>query len=143
MEQPFFSSREAADITGCTLRQLQYWREKEVVIPTINATGTGRSIYYSQANLVELSVMAYWLSLGLTFEVAHESLMKLRAIEPRFVEPPIARRFMLKWEEMRGKLELVEFDREGAIASLDAGQPVIPVWLEQIYSKLSNKISPN
>jgi DNA-binding transcriptional MerR regulator len=47
MEEPFFSSREAAEITGCTLRQLQYWREKDVVIPTINATGTGRSIYRS------------------------------------------------------------------------------------------------
>jgi DNA-binding transcriptional MerR regulator len=136
MEETFFSSREAAEITGCTLRQLQYWREKEVVVPTISATGTGRSVYYSQANLVELAVMAYLLSLGLIFEVARETLEMLREIEPEFVNPKIERRFMLKWEEKMGKLELVEFDREGAIASLDSGQPVIPLWMEEIHAKL-------
>ena len=140
MGETFFSSREAAEITGCTLRQLQYWREKEVVVPTINATGTGRSIYYSWANLVELAVMAYWLSLGLTFEVAHESLTRLREIEPRFVEPQITKRFMLKWEEKVGKLELVEFDRESATSFLEQGQPVIPIWLDQIYQQLQAKL---
>ncbi|MEC4896371.1 MAG: MerR family transcriptional regulator [Oscillatoria sp. PMC 1051.18] len=140
MGETFFSSREAAEITGCTLRQLQYWREKEVVVPTISGTGTGRSIYYSQANLVELAVMEYLLSLGLTFEIAHESLTRLREIEPRFVDPQIKRRFMLKWEEKVGKLELVEFDREGAIASLDSGQPIIPVWLDRLYQQLAQNL---
>ncbi|MEC4990312.1 MAG: MerR family transcriptional regulator [Oscillatoria sp. PMC 1068.18] len=140
MGETFFSSRETAEITGCTLRQLQYWREKEVVVPTISGTGTGRSIYYSWANLVELAVMEYLLSLGLTFEIAHESLMRLREIEPRFVDRQIKRRFMLKWEEKVGKLELVEFDREGAIASLDSGQPIIPIWLDGIHKKLVQKL---
>jgi long-subunit acyl-CoA synthetase (AMP-forming) len=31
---------------------------------------------------------------------------------------------------MERSLELVEFDRKKAIASLDEGKPVIPVWLE-------------
>ncbi|MBR8838672.1 MAG: MerR family transcriptional regulator, partial [Stigonema ocellatum SAG 48.90 = DSM 106950] len=37
--------------------RLQYWREKGVIVPVISETGTGRSIYYSKANLVELAVM--------------------------------------------------------------------------------------
>lgn len=81
-----------------------------MVVSTIDATGTGRSVYYYQANLVEL----YWLSLGLTFEVMHESLTRLWEIESRFVGPEIKKRFMLKWEEKVGKLESVEFDRESA-----------------------------
>ncbi|WP_442936954.1 MerR family transcriptional regulator [Nostoc sp.] len=29
MQETFFTSKEAAEITGCTLRQLQYWRERD------------------------------------------------------------------------------------------------------------------
>lgn len=37
-------------------------------------------------------------------------------------------------------LELMEFDRERAIASLDAGEPVIPIWLEKIYQRVVNQL---
>jgi hypothetical protein len=37
-------------------------------------------------------------------------------------------------------LSLVEFDRKRAIASLDQGKPVIPVWLDIIYNKLNNRL---
>ena len=29
---PIFTSKQAADITGCTLRQLQYWRDQGIVL---------------------------------------------------------------------------------------------------------------
>lgn len=53
--------KEAAQLTGCTPRQIQYWREKGIVVPVISDTGNGRSIYYSSSNLVELAAMVYWL----------------------------------------------------------------------------------
>ena len=53
MVEKFFTSKNAALITGCTLRQLQYWREKGVIVPVVSATGTGRSVYYSRSELVE------------------------------------------------------------------------------------------
>ncbi|WP_230967654.1 hypothetical protein [Nostoc commune] len=37
-------------------------------------------------------------------------------------------------------LELVEFDRKKAIASLDKGKSVIPVWLDVIYQQLEVKL---
>lgn len=37
-------------------------------------------------------------------------------------------------------LSLVEFDRKRAIASLDEGKPVIPVWLDVIYHGLASKL---
>ncbi|MFW6264285.1 MAG: MerR family transcriptional regulator [Cyanobacteriota bacterium] len=140
MSETFFSSKEAAKITGCTLRQLQYWREKGVIVPVISATGTGKSIYYSQSNLVELAVMQHWLSLGLSFEVARDNLERLRKKEPQFVDPKTDKRFMLLWSEKEKDLQLEEFERENAIASLDSGQPVIPVWLDQIHSELTKKM---
>ncbi|MFM6396898.1 MerR family transcriptional regulator, partial [Planktothrix sp.] len=68
MSETFFTSKQASEITGCSLRQLQYWREKGVVVPSISATGTGRSIYYSRSELVKLAAMEYCLSVGLSFE---------------------------------------------------------------------------
>ncbi len=140
MQETFFTSRQAAQITGCTLRQLQYWREKGVIVPTISGTGTGRSVYYSRSGLVELAVMEYCLGVGLSFEVAATTVKQLKAKEPEFASPAVSRRFMLQWDGKKRSLELVDFDLERAIASLKEGQPAIPLWLEAIHQRIANKL---
>ncbi len=159
MQEAFFTSKQAAEITGCTLRQLQYWREKGVVVPTISATGTGRSVYYSTTNLLELAVMVHFLSVGLSFDLAGETLKTLKDKEPELFTTKVGqgKRFMLlrrreaachqtsRKEELSKRekiptLFVVEFDREKAIASLEQGQPVIPVWLDIIYQQLAEKL---
>jgi DNA-binding transcriptional MerR regulator len=140
MSERFFSSKEAAEITGCSLRQLQYWRERGVIVPPISATGTGRSIYYSRSELAELVVMEYWLSVGLSFEVAAKALKALKHKAPDFSDPVVQKRFMLVWDRKEKELTLEEFEREDAIAFLDKGQPVIPVWLDQIHHQLAVKL---
>lgn len=140
MEKIFFTSKEAAQITGCTLRQLQYWREKEVVLPVVDATGTGRSVYYSQTDLVELVAIKYWLSIGLSFDLARETLKTLKDQEPNFSNPSQARRFMLWRDSAERSLELVDFDLERAIASLREGQPTIPVWLDAFHQRLGTRL---
>jgi DNA-binding transcriptional MerR regulator len=141
MSETFFSSKEAAEITGCSLRQLQYWRERGVVVPPISATGTGRSIYYSRSELTELVVMEYWLSVGLSFEVAAKALQALKQKAPDFSDPVVQKRFMLVWDREKKDLSLEEFEREDAITSLDEGKPVIPVWLDVIAWQLNNKLN--
>lgn len=147
MQETFFTSKEAAEITGCTLRQLQYWRERGVIVPVISETGTGRSIYYSKSNLLELAAMSYWLSVGLSFDIASTTLKTLKDQEPELFISGKGKRFMLLQAQERSplgvpkvSLELVEFDRKNAIASLDAGKPVIPVWLDVIYQQLEVKL---
>ncbi len=140
MQETFFTSKQAARITGCTLRQLQYWREKGVVVPVISGTGTGRSLYYSRSDLVELAVMEYWLSVGLSFDVARQSLKMLKDQEPEFFNPDKARRLMLAWNAKTRSLKLVQFDLEEAIASLKSGQPVIPLWLDAIHEELAKTL---
>ncbi|MEH1793036.1 MULTISPECIES: MerR family transcriptional regulator [unclassified Nostoc] len=95
MQETFFTSKEAAEITGCTLRQLQYWRERGVIVPVISDTGTGRSIYYSKSNLLELAAMSYWLSVGLSFDIASTTLKKLKDQEPELFTSGKGKRFML------------------------------------------------
>jgi len=140
MQETFFTSKQAAKLTGCTLRQLQYWREKGVVVPVISGTGTGRSLYYSQSDLIELAVMEYWLSVGLSFDVARQALKTLKDKEPEFFNPEKARRLMLAWNAKTRSLKLVEFDWEEAIASLKSGQPVIPLWLDAIHDSLKKRL---
>ncbi|HYW21448.1 MAG TPA: MerR family transcriptional regulator [Nodularia sp. (in: cyanobacteria)] len=140
MQETFFSSKEASQITGCTLRQIQYWREKGIVVPVISETGTGRSIYYSKSNLVELAAMVYWLSVGISFDIACETLKRLKAQEPELFISGKGKRFMLLLSAQNESLSLVEFDRKSAIASLDEGKPVIPVWLDVIYQSLEERL---
>jgi DNA-binding transcriptional MerR regulator len=142
MQEKFFTSKEAAQITGCTLRQIQYWREKGIVVPVISDTGTGRSIYYSRSNLVELAAMVYWLSTGISFDIACETLKQLKEQEPELFISGRGRRFMLLLSQ-DDSLSLVEFDRKRAIAFLDEGKAVIPVWLDVIYQQLLMKLELN
>ena len=140
MQEKFFTTKQAAEITGCTLRQLQYWREKGVVVPVVEATGKGRSVYYSQSDLVTLAAMEYCLSVGLSFDVARETVKTLKEKEPEFSNPTSARRLMLSWDKASRSLKLVEFDLERAIAALTSGQPAIPLWLDAIHQRLAKRL---
>ena len=140
MGEKFFTSKEAAKSVGCSLRQLQYWREKEVVVPTIEGSGTGRSIYYSRSDLVELAIMEYLLSVGLSFATASWNLKELIKIDADYANPETKRRWMLRWDLNMRKLVLETFDREKAIALLDKGQAVIPIWLDTIHQVLQKKL---
>lgn len=139
-QETFFTSKEAAQLTGCTLRQIQYWREKGIVVPIISDTGTGRSIYYSRSNLVELAAMVYWLSTGISFDIACFILKRLKEKEPELFISGRGKRFMLLLSH-DDSLSLVEFDRKMAIASLDQGKAVIPVWLDVIYQELVSRLT--
>jgi len=139
MEERFFTSKQAAQIAGCTLRQLQYWRESGVVVPAIAETGTGRSIYYSEENLVELAAMVYWLSVGFTFEVAREVLKTLKEQYLGLLNDREPKRLIFVKESQEGAAKLVEFDGEKVVAAWAEGKFVVPVWLDVIYGRLNNK----
>ncbi|WP_373529890.1 hypothetical protein [Nostoc sp.] len=97
--------------------------------------------------------MRYWLSVGLSFDIASTTLKKLKYQEPELFTSgkgkrsplgvPLAEplvRVNVSEREEKVSLELVEFDRKKAIASLEQGQPVIPVWLDIIYQQLAEKL---
>ena len=140
MQERFFTSKQASQITGCTLRQLQYWREKEVVVPTISGTGTGRSIYYAEKDLATLAVMEYLLTLGFNFELCREKLKELQKEEQGFFSSPLAEapmsRYMLWRPNSHVELKLGKYNLDLAIEMLEKGQPVIPFWLDLIQEEL-------
>ncbi|WP_245602701.1 hypothetical protein [Gloeothece verrucosa] len=84
--------------------------------------------------------MEYLLSVGLSFEAASGILQQLKEFEPDFANREIFKRLMLVFDESVGILKLKDFNREEAIAFVDKGFPVIPVWLDGIYQQLINKL---
>lgn len=141
MNDNFFTSTEAAAITGCSRRQLQYWREKGIVIPTVATTGRGRNVYYSLPDLLALAVMEYLLTIGLSFEVCRNALDLLRSKEAWFFDQVIEQTPM-KWlmflpmSTKESDLDVTEFDQQAALEALCQGRPVVPFKTDWVRSRL-------
>ena len=137
----FLTSKEAAEITGCTLRQLQYWREQGVVVPTVDATGRGRSVFYTQEDLAALMVMAHLLSAGLDYTEACAGLEALREREPEFSKDSVISRYFFSRSGDGDRLIIKEFEVEVAQRALLDGQTVIPIWLDRLHEILIDRIN--
>lgn len=138
--ETLYTSTQASEITGCSRRQLQYWREKDVLVPHLNTTGTGRTVYYSIDDLVVLVLMDYMLSMGLDFQLSSKVLEEIRKQDPKLLEFGQFKRFMLCRNSGGQQLELSEFDLEKAITALCNGQPAIPIWLDAVQDSLVKKL---
>ncbi|QHU98938.1 type I restriction-modification enzyme R subunit C-terminal domain-containing protein [Synechocystis sp. CACIAM 05] len=136
----FFTSQQASEITGCTLRQLQYWREKGVVSPAVDATGRGRSVYYSQADLFELMVMKHLLNAGLEYTQAVDVLFGLRHKEPSFTDAPQHSRYLVTRYPEHKMLVIEPFSLDTVQEAMYGGQLVVPLWLDEIHLKLGQKL---
>ena len=145
MGEPFYTSTEASKITGCSRRQLQYWRKQGVVVPTVNPGGKGRNVYYTESDLLILSIMEYLLSLGLNFDVSLKVLETLRDKDVWFLDKSLARkknnRLMLVLSDNKeNEIQLTNFDVELAIQKLEQGYAIAPFWRDRIYDKLQNNL---
>ncbi len=144
MEGKYYTSTEAAEITNCSRRQLQYWRDKGVVVPTVNTTGKGRNVYYSITDLLTLTVMRYLLSVGLSFEVCREALAMLQDKEPwlfeEFPKKKMKKLMLISNASQEKYLTLAEFDKEAALEALCQGQTVVPFWCERVHQQLKDNL---
>ncbi len=78
-----FSSREVAALTGITLRQLQWWDERRIVVPE----RAGRRRLYSLSNLAELAVIAELRDKGFSLQRVRRVVRALeREFQRRLVE---------------------------------------------------------
>ncbi|MGK7898792.1 MAG: MerR family transcriptional regulator [Xenococcus sp. (in: cyanobacteria)] len=144
MGEAFYTSTEASKITGCSRRQLQYWRRQGVVVPTVNPGGKGRNVYYSESDLLVLAVMEYLLSIGLNFDVSL-SVLKLLTAKGLFLAAK-------SWEKDQASLmfflglsneevQLEKFNVELAKQKLEEGYPVVPFCCDRIYDKLQKNLT--
>ncbi|MEB3188719.1 MAG: DEAD/DEAH box helicase family protein [Snowella sp.] len=112
MAEGFYTTKQAAKIVGCTIRQIQYWRKQEVVVPQINPSGTGHSVYYSREDLTDLAIVHYLLQRGYSFQSAGDVLGKLKEIDPRYNVPENGQRYLLKWDTDTEVLTVTPFSSD-------------------------------
>ncbi len=135
----FLTTKTTSQITGCTLRQLQYWREQGLVVPEVDATGKGRSVFYTRENLVVLMVMQKLLSGGLDYSQACAGLEALKERDPHFTDSNIQSRYLLSHDDDHTMI-IMDFEINNIEQCLKKGYPVIPIWLDEIHSSLTEKL---
>jgi DNA-binding transcriptional MerR regulator len=138
----YFTSSEAAIISRCSRRQLQYWRDRGIVVPEINASGKGRNVYYSESNLLELIVMHYFLSRNLSFELSEFVLNNLKeksASKLIYGLHANFKRFMIRIDS-EDQYFLEDFNLELALDWIESGLPVVPFWEEKVHLQLKDNL---
>ncbi|BAQ60381.1 type I restriction-modification system [Geminocystis sp. NIES-3708] len=135
----FLTTKTTSQITGCTLRQLQYWREQGLVVPEVDATGKGRSVFYTRENLVVLMVMQKLLSGGLDYSQACAGLEALKERDPHFTDSNIQSRYLLSHDDDH-TMVIMDFEINNIEQCLKKGCAVIPIWLDEIHSSLTEKL---
>lgn len=143
MGEAFYTSTEASKITGCSRRQLQYWRRQGVVVPTVNPGGKGRNVYYSESDLLILAVMEYLLSIGLNFDVSL-TILNLLIAKSLFLSAQSWKKDQARLMFFLGldneEVQLKNFDVELAKQKLEEGCPVVPFCCDRIYDKLQDNL---
>ena len=145
MGESFYTSTEASKITGCSRRQLQYWRKQGVVLPTVNPGGKGRNVYYTESDLLILSIMEYLLSLGLNFDISLKVLEIIRDKDAWFLDRSLARKknnrlMLILSDREENQIQLTDFNVELAIQKLEQGYTITPFWRDRIYEKLQDNL---
>ncbi len=107
----------------------------------VDATGKGRSVFYTRDDLVALMVMEHLLSAGLDYTQARAGLEALREKEPNFCKPSVNTRYVLFKHQKNDHIILKDFYVEDIQAALKRGEAVIPLWLDQIHGKLTAQLS--
>jgi hypothetical protein len=94
---------------------------------------------------VALTVMEYLLSIGLSFEVCQHVLGILKVRESWMFDESVAKeemkRLMLVPDSKEQLRELVRFDRDLAMETIDRGSPVVPFWSDRIYKRLQQNLT--
>ena len=141
MEEKFFTSTQATAITGCSRRQLQYWRDQNIVVPTVHPIGKGRNVFYSREDLATLMVMSHLLSKGLDFEQACRGLKLLKQVNSKFTQPKSQDCYFLTFDDSGHQLVIKNYDADTMGSALQKGEPIIPILLGDIHRKLLEKLS--
>ena len=85
MADAFFSSKQAANISGLSLRQLNYWRKTELITPS-NFSRGGHS-RYSFTDLLALKTSKRLIDAGVSVQRIRECIHSLLNLLPQLQQP--------------------------------------------------------
>jgi len=135
MAQEIFTTAEVARITGFSIRQLDYWAQQEIVVPsTQQSHGPGTRRLYSIDDLVQLNFIRQLKRHGWSTQKIREAISRLRDI---MGDPNPLKSAMLV--DGKGSMLALCKTKEGERILLDAlstgGQLVMGIVLEMLIEE--------
>lgn len=143
MDKQFFTSKEAATIAGLTYRQVEYWRKKDIIVPTINTEGSGHNVYYSLCELWQLALMGYLLDMGLDFQICCQILNEFKERHEEFMKDPLdfsPLKYTLCPDTEKG-FTLKHLSAIEITQALSRGESVLLLWTENVNQRLIEGLS--
>ncbi|WP_330203778.1 MerR family transcriptional regulator [Cyanobacterium sp. DS4] len=143
MDKQFFTSKEAATIAGLTYRQVEYWRKKEIIVPTVNTEGSGHNVYYSLSELWQLALMGYLLDMGLDFKVCSQILGEFKERHEELMKHPLDfphLKYTLCPHPEKG-LTLTHLSAIEITKALMRGESILMLWTENVNQRLIEGLS--
>lgn len=130
-----FTTKEIAQATGLSIRQLDYWAQREIVVPSIQkASGPGTRKLYSIEDLIKLKFIQKLKSFGWSTHNIRSAIEKLKDV---MNDPdPLSRAILI-----HGKNTIIALckTKEGERIILDAlsssGQQVMGIVLELLIEQ--------
>jgi len=128
-----FSSAEVSQITGISCRQLAYWDITGLLKPSVRpALGRGSRRLYSIRDLVELKIIIRLLNSSLSLQRVRNSLQFIKVL-PEPLEDVIIL--------TDGNTIYLYKDKEIFLDTLNQGQTVLRIVVEDLITELEEKVS--
>jgi DNA-binding transcriptional MerR regulator len=130
-----YDSKTASRIVGVSLRQLQYWDEREFIRPSVKpAEGRGTRRLYSFNDLVCLKVVKHLARHGFSLQMIRRCLRPLKENTPQTKRPAGSLKYLTDGEELfvitNDRQQILEAMKRQFVLSLGIGSLVRELDLE-------------
>ena len=141
-----FSKKDVAEITGLSMRPVQYYTERGLVVPEVNlGEGRGSRRLYSKKNLVEIGIIKCLSDYKLSFPVVKSVMDLIRFPVPE--DLPEGKKMINRggligsWDKIQGAAYILLYRKKdnGFRVMISLGEAVERI-LEQSYMEQSESV---
>jgi len=138
MQEPVYTTTEVAHITGFSLRQLDYWARKKMIMPSFQqAHGSGSRRLYTIEDLVKLNIVRQLKKHDWSTQKIHKAIETLKEIMND--TNPLRNAILVHG---KGTIFALSKTREGERIMIDAlsttGQQVMSFVLETLLEEIKS-----
>lgn len=132
-----FNSKTVIQLTGLTLRQIDYWDRTHFIKPSLKeAAGYGSGRLYSFIDVVQLKVAKTLKDKGVSLQKIRKSITYLKKNFPNIQKPLAEMRFITDGDT----IFVLTKDNKAILDTLAKGQVVFALALGEIIEKLKGEV---
>jgi predicted RNase H-like HicB family nuclease len=132
-----FNTKIVSEITGLSMRQIDYWDTTHFIKPSISdAKGRGSVRLYSFIDLIQLKVAKTLMDKGISLQKIRKSINYLKKNMPKVEKPLSELKFLTDGET----IFVLTKDQKTIIDTLKNGQLVFSIALGEIVEELKGEV---